>query len=87
MNKFALFILFTIIVLISSLERFRVIRDLPDYEVSNKGRVRDTSGILEGDVWRPLEVEQHVRMDCGCMIAPATVGPLWGSEIQPKPRS
>jgi hypothetical protein len=40
MNKFALFILFTIIVLISSLERFRVIQDFPSYEVSNKGRIR-----------------------------------------------
>ena len=41
MNKFALFILFTIIVLISSLERFRVIQDSPNYEVSNKGRIRN----------------------------------------------
>ena len=41
MNKFALFILFTIIVLISSLERFRVIQDFPNYEVSNKGRIRN----------------------------------------------
>ena len=40
MNKFALFILLSIIVLISSLERFRVIQDSPSYEVSNKGRVR-----------------------------------------------
>ena len=40
MKKFCLFILFTIIVLISSLERFRVIQDFPSYEVSNKGRIR-----------------------------------------------
>ena len=40
MNKFALFILLSIIVLISSLERFRVIQDFPSHEVSNKGRIR-----------------------------------------------
>ena len=36
-----LLILFTILVLVASLERFRVIRDLPNYEVSNKGRIRN----------------------------------------------
>ena len=41
MNKFTLFIVFTILVLVASLERFRVIRDLPNYEVSNKGRIRN----------------------------------------------
>ena len=40
MKKFCLFILFTIIVLISSLERFRVIQDFPSHEVSSKGRIR-----------------------------------------------
>ena len=41
MNKFTLFIVFTILVLVATLERFRVIRDLPNYEVSNKGRIRN----------------------------------------------
>ena len=42
MNKLNLLILLTVIVLISSLERFRVIQDYPNYEVSNKGRIRNT---------------------------------------------
>ena len=42
MNKFILLILLTIIVLISSIERFRVIQNSPNYEVSNKGRIRNT---------------------------------------------
>ena len=42
MNKLNLLILLTVIVLISSLERFRVIQDSPNYEVSNKGRIRNT---------------------------------------------
>ena len=41
MNKLNLLILLTVIVLISSLERFRVIQDSPNYEVSNKGRIRN----------------------------------------------
>ena len=41
MNKFTLFIVFTILVLVATLERFRVIRDLPNYEVSNKGSIRN----------------------------------------------
>ena len=41
MNKLILLILLTIIVLISSIERFRVIQDSPSYEISNKGRVRN----------------------------------------------
>ena len=42
MNKLNLLILLTVIVLISSIERFRVIQDSPNYEVSNKGRIRNT---------------------------------------------
>ena len=51
MNKFTLFIVFTILVLVALLERFRVIRDLPNYEVSNKGRIRHL---------RPRRLETYV---------------------------
>ena len=50
MNKFQCRVLLTIIVLISSIERFRVIRDVPLYAVSNKGRVRNQ---ITGRVLRP----------------------------------
>ena len=50
MNKFQCPVLLTIIVLISSIERFRVIRDVPLYAVSNKGRVRNQ---ITGRVLRP----------------------------------
>ena len=40
--------------------------------------------VLEGDVWRALKIcpSRRVRM-----IFPPSAGPLWGSEIQPEPRS
>ena len=41
MNKLALLILLTVFVLVSSVERFRVVRSLPMYEVSNKGKIRN----------------------------------------------
>ena len=50
MIKFQCLILLTIIVLNSSIERFRVIRDVPLYAVSNKGRVRNQ---ITGRVLRP----------------------------------
>ena len=50
MNKFQCLILLTIMVLISSIERFRVIRAVPRYAVSNKGRVRTR---ITGRVLRP----------------------------------
>ena len=40
--------------------------------------------ILEGAVWGAFKIEHYVR---GRMIQPATVCPLWGSEIQPELRS
>ena len=41
MNKLALLILLTVFVLVSSVERFRVVRSQPMYEVSNKGKIRN----------------------------------------------
>ena len=48
--------------------------------------LRNTAGaeILEGDVWGALNIEHAV---VGPLIPTATVGPLWGSEAQPEPRS
>ena len=42
--------------------------------------------ILEGDVWGALKIENRA-LRAATMIVTATVGPLWGSEIQPEPTS
>ena len=63
MNKLALLILLTVFVLVSSVERFRVICDSPRYAVSNRGRVRNikTGRILKNQ----LSNKGYLRLPLG----------------------